>query len=271
MSEPMNFAPRPSAEWAANFEWIIDRAMQAKNQAEAPRKYLGGSRVGDDCLRKLAYEFHHVPKDEGKEFKGRTLRIFRRGHDGETAMAEWLRLAGFTLITEKASGGQLGFATAWNEERQAFTFAGHLDGVLTAGPYEAGLTYPALWEHKKLGDKGFKDCVKQGVRAAKPVYFAQIQLYQAYLELTENPALFTVENANTGEIYAERVAFDKAAAQHASDKGVKVVTTQAPEEMPRVATVATDFRCKFCDHASRCWGSEVAAKPAAAAKWQFGA
>ena len=270
MSEPMNFAPRPSAEWAANFEGVIDRAMEAKNQAEAPRKYLGGSRVGDDCLRKLAYEFHHTPKDEGREFKGRTLRIFARGHANEDLMAARLRLAGFTLVTEKKDGGQIGFATAWNEVRQANTFAGHLDGVVTAAPYEAGMTCPALWENKCLGEKGFKDVAKIGLRASKPVYFAQMQLYMAYLDLTEHPGLFTAENANTGEIYAERVPFDPAAAQHASDKGVKVVTTQAPEEMPRCAKVPTDFRCKFCDFPARCWATEQAA-PATDAKWQFGA
>lgn len=270
MTEMMSFAPRPSAEWAANFEGIIDRAMQAENAAQPPRKYLGGSRVGDDCLRKLAYEFHHVPKDEGKEFKGRTLRIFARGHANEDMMAARLRLAGFTLVTEKASGGQLGFVTAWSEERQAYTFAGHLDGVVTAAPYEAGLAVPALWENKCLGEKGFKDCVKQGIRAAKPVYFAQVQLYMAYLQLTDNPCLFTVENANTGEIYAERIAFDKAAAQNASDKGVKVVTTREPEEMPRVANVATDFRCRWCDFSEKCWGDEPAKLPEGERKWTFG-
>lgn len=268
MSEPMNFTPRPSADWSANFEGVIDRAMQAKNGAEAPRKYLGGSRVGDDCLRKLSYEFHNTPKDDGREFKGRTLRIFERGHTNEDLMAARLRLAGFTLVTEKASGGQLGFATAWSDERQAFTFAGHLDGVVTAAPYEAGVACPALWENKCLGDKGFNDLAKKGLRASKPVYFVQMQLYMAYLELTKNSGLFTAENANTGEIYAERVAFDPAAAQHASDKGVKVVTSASPEEMPRCAKVATDFRCKFCDYPARCWGEPEATDTPA--QWQFG-
>lgn len=271
MTEPMNFAPRPSAAFAAAFEALIDEAMQAENAAQPPRKYLGGSRVGDDCLRKLAYEFHHAPKDEGCEFKGRTLRIFARGHANEDLMAERLRLAGFTLLTEKAGGGQFGFAVAWNEERQAYTFAGHLDGVITAAPYISGVTTPALWENKCLGDKGFNDLVKKGLRASKPVYFAQMQLYMAYLDLTEHPGLFTAENANTGEIYAERVAFDPAAAQAASDKGVQVVTSRSPEEMPRCAKVATDFRCKFCDYAKRCWaGGNAVTVPAGAAQWSFG-
>lgn len=267
MTEPMNFAPRPSAEWAANFEGIIDAAMQAKNAAQPPRQYLGASRVGDDCLRKLAYEFHHTPKDEGREFKGRTLRIFERGHTGEDNMAARLRLAGFELVTHKADGGQIGFQTGWNEARQAFTLSGHIDGVVTAAPYASGLTVPALWENKVLGEKSFSDLVKKGVRASKPVYFVQMQLYMAYLDLAANPGLFTAENGNTGEIYAERVPFDVAAAQSASDRGVKVVTSQSPEEMPRCAKTATDFRCKFCDFPARCWGEPPAAE---ASTWSFG-
>ena len=269
----MNFAPRPSADWAANFEAVIDRAMQARQQAEAARRYLGASRVGDDCLRKLAYEFHSAPKDEGREFKGRTLRIFERGHTGEDNMAARLRLAGFTLVTHKADGNQIGFATGWNEERGCFTFSGHIDGVVTAAPYDAGLMVPALWENKVLGEKSFSDLVKKGVRASKPVYFAQMQLYMAYLDLAEHPGLFTAENANTGEIYAERVPFDPAAAQAASDKAVQVVTSRTPEEMPRCAKVATDYRCKFCDFPARCWNEPAvpaAAIEAVMTKWSFG-
>lgn len=271
MTEPMNFTPRPSAEWSAVFEGIIDEAMQKENAAQAPRKYLGASRLGDECLRKLGYEFHHTPKDEGREFKGATLRIFQRGHTGEDNMAARLRLAGFDLVTHKQDGGQIGFNTGWNEARGCYTLSGHIDGVVTKAPYASGLATPALWENKVLGDKSWNDTMKKGVRASKPVYFAQMQVYMAYLDLSDNPGLFTAENANTGAIYAERVPFDPAAAQANSDRGVKVVTSASPDELPRVAATATDFRCKWCDFAARCWGqtAEPAAAPSAGA-WSFG-
>jgi hypothetical protein len=245
MTTTMDFTPRPSAAFAAHFEGIIDRAMQAKNEAEPPRSYIGASRLGEECLRKLGFEFHQVPKDE--PFKGRTLRIFERGHTGEDAMARRLRLAGFELVTHRPDGEQIEFSTAGGR------IGGHLDGVVTAAPEEAGIACPALWENKVLGEKSFNDLAKKGLRASKPVYFVQMQLYMAYLDLAEHPGLFTAENGNTGEIYAERVPFDAAAAQAASDKGVRVVTASDPEELPRIATKATDFRCKFCDYAGSCW------------------
>lgn len=264
----MDFTPKPSVQWSDNFQSIIDAAMQAEQQAQTPRDYLGASRIGDDCLRKLGYEYHHAPKDPDRHFKGKTLRIFDRGHDAETRMAAYLRLAGFGLVTERADGRQIGFAVAWDEARGCYRIAGNCDGVITSAPYAAGLATPALWEMKSLGDTGWKDTVKKGVRASKPVYFAQMQLYMAYLDLTENPGLFTAINGNTGEIYAERVPFDKQAAQEASDKGVKVVSSASPEELPRVARERTDFRCKWCDFQDRCW-AEPATAPSAQ-PWAWG-
>jgi hypothetical protein len=57
---------------------------------------------------------------------------------------------------------------------------------------------------------------------SKPIYHAQVVLYQAYLELHENPAVFTAVNADTMEIYTELVPFDAALAQRMSDRALKV-------------------------------------------------
>jgi hypothetical protein len=271
MTQTMDFTPRPSAAFASAFEELLDKAMQAENAAQPPREYIGGSRLGEECLRKLGFEFHKVPKDE--PFEGRTLRIFERGHSGEDLMARRLRLAGFDLLTERPDGKQFEFMTAGGR------IGGHLDGVVRGGPAQLilgsltfPLRYPCLWENKILGDKGFKDLVRKGLRASKWVYFVQMQLYMAYLQLADWPGLFTAENGNTGEIYAELIPFDAAVAQEASDKGVRVVTSTEPEDLPRVATKSTDYRCKFCDYAARCWASEHARIAAGMDEktWSFG-
>ena len=46
----------------------IDAAITARNQRQAPRDYLGGSRIGEECARKLVYEVTHTPKDTGRDF-----------------------------------------------------------------------------------------------------------------------------------------------------------------------------------------------------------
>ena len=175
------------------------------------------------------------------------LRIFERGHVMEDCMVAWLRGAGFDLRTRKANGEQFGFSDAHGRLK------GHVDGVIVAG--HNGFAYPALWENKCLGAKSWRDVASKGVAVSKPVYAAQIALYQAHLELHEHPALFTAINADSMEIYTELVPFDAALAQKMSDRAVRVIqATEAGELLPRSFAQADHFECRFCSYAERCWG-----------------
>ena len=235
-----------SASLSGQIEALMDQALQAENAATTARDYLGGSRLGAACERQLQYEYAKAPVDHGKGFSGRLLRIFERGHRTEDMVIRWLRLAGFTLKTEDGNGHQFGFSVAGGRLR------GHVDGVVIAGP--EGFAYPALWENKCLGSKSWRDLVKNGLAISKPVYAAQVAVYQAYLDLFDHPAIFTAVNADTMEIYVERVPFDAALAQRMSDRAVRVITaTDAQEQLPRAFQDPTHFECKFCAYAQRCW------------------
>ncbi|WP_245243168.1 hypothetical protein [Pararhodobacter sp. SW119] len=235
----------------------IDTGLAARQGHERPRNYVSSSGLGRACLRQIQYDFLAVPKDEGQEFAPRTLRIFEAGHRGEDMVANWLRLAGFDLRTERPDGRQFGFSAL------AGRFKGHIDGCLVGGP--VAMSYPALWESKALGASSWKDTVKRGVTIAKPVYAAQVALYQAYMDLP-NPALFTALNRDTLEIYAELIPFDAALAQRMSDRAVAVVrASDAREWLPREAAEPTSVVCKGgmaaghwhppCAWARRCWGT----------------
>jgi hypothetical protein len=240
--------------------------METHHQEQEPRSYIGASRIGDECERMLAYEFHRTPKDEGQEFQGKTLRVFDMGHDGEDRVASYLRQAGYTLVTHKPGGGQIGFTDAVDPATGKPRFAGHIDGVITSGPTDMGIGYPCLWENKALGDKGIKALRKRGVEKEKPVYFVQMQLYMAYLGLSDHPALFTALNRADGTLYAELVPFRADVAQAAIDKAVRVVQSARPEDLPRVRDDATYYRCKWCSYAARCYAQAKAA-PQAAQAW----
>ena len=224
---------------------LIDEALVARNRRQRPRDYLGGSRIGEPCARKLVYEVTHTPKDEGKDFDGAILRIFDAGHQFETLSIRWLRGAGFDLRTERTDGGQFGFEAAGGKLR------GHIDGVILAGP-NVGLKWPALWEHKALGSKSWNDLVKHGLALSKPVYFSQVQLYMGYLEL--ETALVTALNKDTQALHHEVVPFDPSSAQALSDKAVDILrAAEAGEMPPRIAASADFFLCRFCPYAARCW------------------
>ncbi|WKB50802.1 PD-(D/E)XK nuclease family protein [Eleftheria terrae] len=235
----------PTSNLGERVEALIDDGLQRRAAEQPARSYLGASRVGVACERALQFEYAQAPVDPGRSFTGRLLRIFERGHRMEECMAAWLRAAGFDLRTCKADGEQFGFSVADGR------LQGHVDGVLLSGP--DGFACPALWEMKCLGAKGWKELQKHGLAAAKPVYAAQVALYQAYLQLHEHPALFTALNADSMEIYAELVPFDAALAQRMSDRAARVIqATEAGELLPRAFVDPTHFECRFCAWQDRC-------------------
>ncbi len=235
----------------------IDAALIAEREATPPRTYLGASRLGHACERALQFEFAGAPKDEGADFGGQTLRIFAIGHQLEDLAIRWLRAAGLDLYTRKGNrpdGEQFGFSVAGGRIR------GHVDGIIATAPASLGIGTPALWECKTMNAKNWRACVKDGVAVAKPVYAAQIALYQAYMEgtvpgISANPALFTAINKDTAELHHELVPFDAALAQRMSDRGVRILqATDAGELLPRIAANRDFFECRFCPWAARCWG-----------------
>ena len=233
----------------ARINTLLDDALVAERAGQRLRDYLGASRIGEPCARRLVYEVTHTPQDPGKEFEGRSLRIFAAGHVFEDLAIRWLRLAGFDLRTQTREGGQFGFETAGGRIR------GHVDGVIVGGP-EVGLAWPALWEHKALKASSWSDTVKKGVRLSKPVYFGQMQIYMAYMGL--GSALFSALNKDSCELYHEHVPFEPATAQELSDKAVGVLrAADAGELLPRIATNPDFYLCRFCPFSARCWGNRV--------------
>jgi hypothetical protein len=218
-------------------------ARRARPRPPRPRDYLGGSRIGEPCARKLVYEVSHAPKD--RDVEPGILRVFDAGHQFEALSIRWLRLAGFDLRDRGPDGEQFGFVAAGGRLR------GHADGVIVTGP-DVGLRWPALWEHKALGQKSWTDLVKRGLRLSKPIYFAQVQLYMAYLEL--EVALLTALNRDTLALHHEAVPFDAAEAQRLSDHAVDILRAAEAGELPPRIAQAPDFHlCRSCPYATRCW------------------
>jgi hypothetical protein len=105
-----------------------------------------------------------------------------------------------------------------------------------------------------MNAKNWRACVKDGVTVSKPVYAAQIAIYQAYMEpsvpgISAAPALFTAINKDTAELHHELVPFDADLAQRMSDRAVRILqATDAGELLPRIAASRDFFECRFCAH-----------------------
>lgn len=228
------------------FVQLLDEAIDAKGKAEGRRNYIGGSAIGQPCARRIQYEYLGAPKDEGSDFHARVRRIFRRGHECEEWLIGWIKDAGFTLRDKDRQGRQFGFEDCDGR------FSGHFDGVIVEGP--SGFEYPALFEAKCLGEKGFNQVVKHGVAKAYPVYAAQIATYQAYGQLAQNPAFFVAVNANTMDIHCELVPFNAALAQECANKAAQILAAcDHGETLPRASQDPDGFVCKFCAYRGVCW------------------
>ena len=216
----------------------IERA--AATTADLPRPYLGASAVGDECLRKIQYDWWCKPI-----LPARTREIFARGHFFEARVRQQLVAAGFKFAPPEA----LEF-TAVNG-----LLRGHADGIIIAGPQLLGvyLSYSFIWEAKAINAKNWRALERDGLEKTFPRYAAQVALYQAYLDVT-NPALFTALNADTCEQLHFFVPFNSERAQLWSDRAVTIIkATQASELLPRAYSDPTNWHCRACSHQSRCW------------------
>jgi len=229
-----------TADLSDSFEALLNQSALTE-QREDRRTYLGASGIGSECLRRVQYDWQC-----DSTHPARTKRIFARGHLFEEIVAKFLAQAGFLI---ERGTPRTGF------EACDGMFRGHCDGIIVAGPELPGMAYPCLWENKALGYSGWRKIEKDGIRKAYPAYYDQVQLYQAYLDLSDNPALFTAINANDCHFLPVLVDFDAEAAQAASDRAVAVIrATQAHELLPRITEKGpTDWRCKMCSHSERCW------------------
>src|SRR5262249_23690825 len=140
---------------------------QAEPPEENERQYLGASAIGSECLRKVQFDWWCKPARLSQ-----TRDIFARGQFFKEASRQQLMRAGF----KSAPIERLSFSAADG------LFHGHADGILVSGPELPSVSYPALWEHKCLGDKGWRTLERDGLEKAYPQYAAQVWIYQAYLD-----------------------------------------------------------------------------------------
>ncbi|HET6377012.1 MAG TPA: hypothetical protein VFG05_01680 [Methylocella sp.] len=235
----------PPLTASARVNALIDAALQSERQAQGKRDYLGASRIGEPCSRRLCFEVLGAPFDKGAELSGRSLRIFEAGHLFEDLSIKWLRSAGFDLRRRRRNGEQFGFAIAEGRIR------GHIDGVIVSGP-ALGMPWPILWEHKSASSKSWNKFIKSGLEAWNLVYWGQVHLYMAYMELEH--CLFTAVNKDTLELHHELIAFKPQVAQDLSNKAVAIIrAAEASELPPRIAAAPDFYLCRMCPYRRRCW------------------
>lgn len=211
----------------------IEAAWAADQDEE--RTYLGASVLGRECERQLWYGFRWAHPPEA--FSGRMLRLFATGDvEEERLIADLRRIDVDVLNVDGVSGQwQISFANGHG--------GGHADGVAIAIP--GAEKTPHVLECKTHNDKSFKALVKDRVQKAKPVHYAQMQIYMHGLGLTR--ALYLAVNKNDDELYAERVHYDAAAALALVAKAERIVAAhRPPEKLHEDPDAKMAWACRSC-------------------------
>lgn len=227
---------------------LIDKALEMEESFSTKRDYLGGSKLGVECLRALQYDFTHTPIDQDKLTPARMLRIFARGHWIESAMGGWIQKSALGITLESRDGGQYGF------DSHGGYVKGHYDGIVIAGPDNIG-PFPRMWECKGLGAKYWRAVKKHGLQKERPVYYAQVQYYMHKSGVNKNPAMWGACNMDTMDLYWERVPYNRDFAMRLDAKASQILeATQAGQWLPRTSEQREFFKCRFCDWQATCHG-----------------
>lgn len=226
----------------------MHRAVEQREAAIPPRKYLGASGLGDPCERKVWYQMTGAPAAP-IAYSG--LYAIAEGHRTEDLVAERLRMVpGVQLWTVDESGNQFGFSDYDGR------FKGHIDGVIT-GLLQAPKT-PHIWENKSTNPvkfKKFQDCVdkhgeKQALQNWDYTYYVQAQLYMGYFDLTRH--YLTVTTPGGREIASCRTEFIPAFFQGQRDKAKRILDAKEPPA--RVMDNESYWLCKWCRFREHCYG-----------------
>lgn len=218
---------------------IIPSTLRAIYAAyEASREHydsLGISvgEIGTECDRSLWYTFRWASPPE--VITGQKVSIFRTGDRWEEVLVSDLQAIGVDV---------------WGQQDRIRLVSGHVRGKADGrcvGLPEAAKT-EHLCEFKSSNDAAFKDIVKRGCKASKPLHYAQCQIGMHAFGLTR--ALYYVVNKNTDERHIERIEYDLEFSLRLLARAERIVTMDEPPS--RISDNPEFFGCRLCKHQDIC-------------------
>ena len=221
--------PEPAITTAS----MIDAHHESRQ--DKPRPHMGASQIGHKCERHLWLGFRWVKPEK---FKGRILRLFRRGNNEEETIIQDLRAIGVDVKTTTGGQDRVDFGNH---------VSGSMDGIANYGIPEAPKKKHVL-EFKTHSKKSFDDLEKHGLAKSKPIHYAQCQVYM--LGTGIDRALYLAVCKDDDRIYTERVKLEKKEAQRIVDRAHRIVGD--PRLPPPISTDETWFECRFCSHHAVC-------------------
>lgn len=231
----------------AKFRGLLEKTMPLAGDAydtknEEFRTHLGASLIGRECDRELWYSFRWATS---KQFDGRMLRLFNRGHLEEPRMVALLQMIGCEVWQLDQNGKQ--FRISGHRGH----FGGSLDAVVKGIPDLPD--EPCLAEFKTHNDNSFLKIQTTGVMASKWEHFIQQQVYMGKNSL--NWSLYMAVNKNDDALHGELVRFDPLIYAKYLERSERIIDHSTPPA--RINESPSWFKCKWCDHRRVCHEPKV--------------
>src|SRR5882724_5933077 len=209
------------------------------------RKHLGASGLGEECWRKLWYEFRWTKREV---FDGRMMRLFNVGHSAESRFVTYLKGIGFEVKEFDENGKQFRINGAKGH------YGGSLDGMCKAPErYQLFEDIIFLNEFKTNGTgSGFNEVESKGLQKAKPKHFAQMSQYGYKLNLKYG--LYLIENKNDSHITVKIIVLDWNLGAQMERKAEEIIFAKEPP--PRISDNPAFQNCKWCHQSDICHKGE---------------
>lgn len=233
-----------------------------KSKEEEPfRAHLGASVIGDECARRLWYNFHWTKKEE---FDGRMLALFQRGHLEEIRFIEYLQGIGCEIWPFNSDAPlKNGKPQQWRITDHEGHFGGSPDGVGRGLP-ELPPGEPFVCEFKTHNAKSFAKLIDDGLMRTKWKHFVQTQV--SMYKLAINYSLYCAVNKDTDELHFEIIQADEKEAKRALERAGGIIWADEPP--PRIGTSPAHYGCKYCHLSRLCYfGDQMPARNCRTCKW----
>lgn len=218
-------------------------ARYVRDEEDWRRAHLGASIIGRPCSREIWYRYRWAIRPE---LDGQILRLFERGKREEAWLLDELEALGLQVERVNPLTGQ-----QWTVSFHGGRFGGSADakvlGVLEAPSSEH------VFEAKTANGKRFREVQRHGVKVGEPEHYLQVQVYMKGLKIKR--ALYLCVCKDTDEIYQERIAYDRKAADMAVARAHLILESSAP--LSKISEDPTWYECRFCDARPVCQLGQV--------------
>jgi hypothetical protein len=257
------------------------------------RNHMGASGLGEECWRKLWYDFRWTKEEH---FDGRMMRLFNVGHSAEPRFVAYLRGIGFEVREHSeqlwyseplneykalpwdydTSGGVGSFlpvtdmfhyeaAKARGLELKQYRISGangHYGGSLDGkcrppAKYEVqdDIIISLSFKTNNTG-AGYAKVATEDLRKSKPLHFAQECQY-GYKEGIKY-CIYMIENKNDSDITFKVLELDWNYGAELEKKATTIINAKEPP--PRISDNPAFYKCRYCHQAGICHKGEVPEK-----------